>query len=174
MPFTTNRSGGTDSPRRPASRFDPSAAGMYNGAGLSVCFIQDKHLTERGVNMSSAKSRGQLEAQITTAITQFEREHLGRGPHEVRTWIIQDLILIRLKGVLTPAEERLARDPEGHHLVKEIRKRLIEGSRALLEEMIQDITGVPVVSLHSDISVKTGERIIVFTLADDLNARFKR
>ena len=124
--------------------------------------------------MSFSQTKGQLEAQIATAITRFEREHLGRGPREVRAWIIQDLILVRLKGVLTPAEERLAQDPEGHRLVKEVRKQLIEGSRPLLDEMIVNITGIPVISLHSDISVKTGERIIVFTLAEDLEAQVRR
>ena len=117
-------------------------------------------------------TKGQLEAQIATAITQFDREHLGRGPHGVRAWIIQDMILLRLQGVLTPAEEKLARDPEGHHLIKQVRMRLIEGSRPLLDEMIQRLTGVQVVSLHSDMSIKKGERIIVFTLAEDLEARF--
>ena len=46
---------------------------------------------------------GQLESEISKAVTQFEREHLGRGPRETRTYIIQDIILVRLKGVLTPS-----------------------------------------------------------------------
>jgi len=120
-----------------------------------------------------ARTRGQIEAQIAASITQFEREHLGRGPAEVRAWIIQDLILVRLKRVLTPAEEKLARDPEGYRLVKEVRRQLIEGSRSILDEMIQRLTGAQVVSLHSDISVRTGERIIVFTLDEDLESRFR-
>jgi len=124
--------------------------------------------------MSPSQTKGQLEAQIATAITQFEREHLGRGPQEVRAWIIQDLILVRLKRVLTPAEEKLARDPEGRRLVKEMRRQLIEGSRSLLDEMVLHLLGVEVISLHSDISVRTGERILVFTLADDLEARLRR
>ena len=124
--------------------------------------------------MSLAKTKGELEARIATAITQFDREHLGRGPHEVRAWIIQDMILLRLQGVLTPAEEALARDPDGHRLIKEVRMQLIEGSRPLLDEMIQSLSGVQVVSLHSDMSIKRGERIILFTLAEDLEARFRR
>jgi uncharacterized protein YbcI len=115
-----------------------------------------------------------MEARISNAVTQFEREHIGRGPTEVRTWIIQDLVLVRLKGVLTPAEEKLARDEEGHRLVREVRRQLLEGSRAMLDEMILLLTGVRVVSLHSDISTKTGERIIVFTLSEDLEAKLKR
>ena len=126
------------------------------------------------IDMPPFQTKGQIEARIAAAITQFEREHLGRGPQEVRAWIIQDLILVRLKRVLTPAEEKLARDPEGRRLVKEIRRQLIEGSRSLLDEMVLDIVGIEVVSLHSDISVRTGERIIVFALAGDLEARLKR
>ena len=124
--------------------------------------------------MSLPQTKGQMEAQIATAITQFEREHLGRGPQEVRAWIVQDMILIRLRGVLTPAEEKLAADPDGHHLVKEIRTRLIEGSRSIIDEMIERLTGVHAVSLHSDISLRRGERIIVITLAEDLEGKFKR
>ena len=123
--------------------------------------------------MSLRQTKGQMEAQIATAITQFEREHIGRGPTEVRTWIIQDLVLVRLKGVLTPAEEKLARDPEGHRLVKDVRRQLLEGSRSILDELILDLTGVQVISLHSDICIETGERIIVFTVSEDLEAKFK-
>jgi len=118
-------------------------------------------------------TKGQIEDKIATAITQFEREHLGRGPQEVHAWIIQDLILVRLKRVLTPAEEKLARDPAGQRLVKEMRMQLIEGSRTMLDQMILDLTGVQAVSLHSDISVKTGERIFCFTLAENLEAKLK-
>jgi uncharacterized protein YbcI len=124
--------------------------------------------------MSERKTKGQLEAEISTHITQFEREHLGRGPKEVRTWVIQDMILIRLRGVLTPAEEKLAADPDGHRLVKELRTRLIEGSRDLLDEMIERLTGIEVVSLHSDISLQMSERIFVIVLAQDLESRLKR
>jgi uncharacterized protein YbcI len=124
--------------------------------------------------MSPFLTQGQLEAKIAAAVTQFERDHLGRGPQEVRAWIIQDLVLVRLKRVLTPAEEKLARDPEGRRLVKELRRQLVEGSRNMLDEMIYDLTGVQVVSLHSDISVRTGERVIVFTLATDLEASLRR
>jgi uncharacterized protein YbcI len=124
--------------------------------------------------MLSTQTKGQIEAQLGEAITKFEREHLGRGPQQVRAWIIQDMILVRLKRVLTPAEEKLARDPEGRRLVKQVRRQLIDGSRSLLDKMVLDIVGIEVVSLHSDISVRTGERIIVFTLASDLEAQLGR
>ena len=115
-----------------------------------------------------AVSKGQLEQDISNAITRFEKEHLGRGPRESRTFIIQDMVLVRLKGILTPAEENLARQEDGTRLIKDVRMRLIESSRVLLEEIIVEKTGIGVISLHTDISSRTGERIFVFTLEENL------
>ncbi len=84
------------------------------------------------------------------------------------------MVLVRLLGVLTPAEEKLAQEPEGKTLLKQVRTQLIESSRALLESIVCDITGVPVISLHSDVSTRTGERIILLTMAENLEVRFGR
>ena len=117
-------------------------------------------------------TRGEVEASLANAIIQFEKDHLGRGPMEARAFIIEDMILVRLRGVLTPAEVKLAEHPEGHRLIKQVRQQLLEGSRLLLDEIIQRVTGSRIVSLHTDISVKAGERVIVFTLADNLEELF--
>ena len=124
--------------------------------------------------MPTQQSKGQIEAAISKAMIQFEREHMGRGPRDARTWLIQDMVLVRLLGVLTPAEEKLAQEPEGKTLLKQVRTQLIESSRALLESIVCDITGVPVISLHSDVSTRTGERIILLTMAENLEVRFGR
>jgi uncharacterized protein YbcI len=118
------------------------------------------------------KTRGQLESEISTAVTQFEREYLGRGPKEARTFIIEDMVLIRLKGVLTPAEEHLAKQKDGASLIKQVRMRLIDGTRPVLEKIISDKTSAEVISLHTDISAKTGERIFVFTMNKKLGNGF--
>jgi len=118
-------------------------------------------------------TRGEIEAALVRAIIQFEKDHLGRGPVEARAFILEDIILIRLRGVLTPAEIKLAQNPEGYALIKEVRRRLLEGSRLLLDEMIQQVTGARVVSLHTDISIQNSERIIVFTVADNLEKQFR-
>lgn len=115
---------------------------------------------------------GQLEAEISKAVTQFERDHLGRGPRETRTYIIRDIILVRLKGVLTPAEEHLARTEDGAQLIKQLRIRLIESSRSLLERIIEEITKAKMISLHTDISSKTGERVFVMIMSKDLEKQY--
>jgi uncharacterized protein YbcI len=113
------------------------------------------------------KSKGELEAEISQAIIRFEKEHMGRGPLETKTYLIDDLVLVRLKNVLTQAELKLAEAEEKHQsreLIKQARQKLLEHGRPLLEAVIRDILNVGVKSLHTDISTKTGERIIVFTL----------
>jgi uncharacterized protein YbcI len=111
-----------------------------------------------------SKSVGQIEAAISEAVIKFEREYMGRGPTKTRTYLLEDLIVVRLEGVLTPAEQQLAKDSQGVKLLKEVRSNLIEGARETLKKMIFDLSGREVVSMHSDISSKMGERIVVFTL----------
>jgi len=115
------------------------------------------------------KTKGQIEADISEAIVKFEKEHMGRGPDETKSYIVDDMIVIRLKRVLTPAEQQLAKtsgDAKGRTLIKQVRRELLEKARPILEPIIAEITGKKVKSLHTDISTVTGERIIVFTLED--------
>lgn len=120
------------------------------------------------------KTKGQLEADISVQIIQFEKEYLGRGPKEVKTFIIQDMILVRLKGILSPAEEKLAAETDGAQLVKEIRRRLIESSRKILENIIVELTNTKVKTLHTDISTRTGERAIIFIMNRNIEGDFSR
>lgn len=113
------------------------------------------------------KTKGQLEAEISDAMTRFEKEYMGRGPTETRTFFVDNMVLVRLRGVLTPAEHQLisgANAAHGRQLVKQMRKELIEGARAILEVVIKSLTKRSVVSLHTDISTVQGERIIIFVL----------
>ncbi|OGQ97384.1 MAG: hypothetical protein A2521_08425 [Deltaproteobacteria bacterium RIFOXYD12_FULL_57_12] len=114
------------------------------------------------------KTKGQIEAEISDAIIKFEKEYMGRGPLETKTYIIGDMVLVRLKGVLTQAEHQLSKPGEmnnGRELIKQVRITLLEKGRPLLEAVVESITGQKVKSLHTDISTVTGERIILFTLS---------
>jgi uncharacterized protein YbcI len=117
-------------------------------------------------------TKGQMEAKISEALIKFEKEFMGRGPRETVSYIIKDDIFIRLKGVLTPAEEQLAKTSGGAKLIKETRVELLECGMALLSKIVFDITASEVTSMHSDICIKTGEKIIVFVLDRNLEEKF--
>ncbi len=118
--------------------------------------------------LNHEKTKGQTEAEISKAIIKFEKEYMGRGPDETRTYIIGDMVIVRLRGVLTPAEKQLAKSDDslnkGRALIKQVRIELLEKARPLLENIIQNILKTKVTSMHTDISTVTGERVIIFTL----------
>jgi uncharacterized protein YbcI len=115
------------------------------------------------------KTQGEIEATICQGMTRFEQEYMGRGPKDIRTHLIDDLVVVRLQGVLTAAEQHLVKSlpaEKGRDLLKQVRTHLLEVARPRMEAMVRDITGITVISLHHDISTKTGEEVVLFTLAE--------
>jgi len=113
------------------------------------------------------KTRGEVEAEIANAIVKFEREYMGRGPKDSKAFIFEDIVFVRLRGVLTPAEKQLAKAEDasaGRKMIKDVRQELLEKARVLLETIVTDALGFKVKSLHTDISTSSGERVIVVTL----------
>ena len=115
------------------------------------------------------KSQGEIEAAICEGMARFEQDYMGRGPKDIHTHLIGDLLVVRLKGVLTVAEQQLVMtlpSEKGRDLLKQVRTQLIETARPVMESMVQAITGTRIVSVHHDISTTTGEEIVMFTLAE--------
>ncbi|MEJ7469374.1 DUF2294 domain-containing protein, partial [Staphylococcus warneri] len=110
---------------------------------------------------------GVYEAEISKAITQWEKDFLGRGSLSVKTDILRDMVIINLQGILTPAEYRVCETNEGLLNIKRTRSELVESGQDDLNDLIFEITGVKVSSFHSDLSTVTGERVIVFKLEDN-------
>ena len=123
------------------------------------------------------KTQGEVEAAICDGITRFEQEYMGRGPKDIRAHLLGDLLVVRLKGVLTAAEQHLVKTlpaEKGRDLLKQVRTHLVQTARPLLEAMVQDIIGMKIVSLHHDISTVTGEEVILFTLSEPASFRDTR
>ena len=116
-------------------------------------------------------TKGQIEAQISEAVSKFEKEYMGRGPKDIKTKIIQNHILIIIDGFLSQSEQKLADNNQGIKLIKDMRTALFENARNHLEELINDIVNIKVVSMHSDVSTKTGEKVIVLTVGCDIEER---
>jgi len=115
------------------------------------------------------KTQGEIEAAICEGISRFEQEFMGRGPKEIHAHLVNDLLVVRFKGVLSAAEQQLVKSlpaEKGRDLVKQVRTHLVETARPVMEAMVQEVTGVKVLSLHHDISTTTGEKVVLFTLAE--------
>ena len=115
------------------------------------------------------KTQGEIEAAICDGMRRFELEFMGRGPKDIHAHLIGDLLIVRLQGVLTAAEQHLVKTvptEKGRDLLKQVRTHLIETARPIMEAMIEQVTGTKVLSLHHDISTVTGEEVVIFTLAE--------
>lgn len=114
------------------------------------------------------KSQGEIEAAICEGMSHFEQNYMGRGPKNIHAHLIGNLLVVRLQGVLTAAEQQLVKvlpAEMGRDLLKQVRTHLIETARPVMEAMVQEVTGVKVLSLHHDISTVTCEEVVLFTLA---------
>ena len=115
------------------------------------------------------RTQGEIEAAICEGISRFEQNYMGRGPKDIRAHLFGDLLVVRLQGVLTAAEQHLAQSlpgEKGRDLLKQVRTHLIEMARPTLESLVQEAAGVKVLSLHHDISTATGEEVVLFTLVE--------
>jgi uncharacterized protein YbcI len=124
--------------------------------------------------ISCRKSRGQVEAEISDAMVKLQRERTGRGPNQAKTYIIEDMVIVRLQEVLTPAERQLTGNPHGQSLVKQFHQQMHEIARAHLERIVETATAAKVISIHNDVSTKSGEQVAIYILDRDLEAQFRR
>jgi len=118
-----------------------------------------------GSAMHTQRTKGELESEISQVIIRLERDLMGRGPLDTRTYLVDDMVVVRLRGVLTPAEEKLvANGNSGPQLVKQMREELLACKRPHLEQAVRRALGVGVRSVYTDINPEAGERVIVMIL----------
>lgn len=117
------------------------------------------------------KTKGVLEAEISKVLTHWEKNYLGRGSVSVKSDIVRDMVVVVLKGVLTPAEYAVCQEKEGLLSVKKMRNSLVESGVKEIKDALSAITGFEVVNFHTDLSTKTGERVMVFRLSEDLQSK---
>jgi len=126
------------------------------------------------VQMPVTKARGQVEAEIAEAIVRLERELMGRGPTEAKAHIIDDLVVVRLRGVLTPPERRIRASEEGRHLIRATREQVRRAAAVEIERELSAITGSQVASQYWDLDIDRETLVEVFELESNLERRFLR
>jgi len=109
-------------------------------------------------------TKGQIEDIITKKAIKFYFDTLGVGPSNAKSYIIEDMIIIRLKGNLLPIEKKLLQRVGGVEIVKNIRQSLHELTVDDITMLIEEVTNQKVVSAHRDISTRTGEIVYIFIL----------
>ncbi|OIO72729.1 MAG: hypothetical protein AUJ85_09545 [Elusimicrobia bacterium CG1_02_37_114] len=120
------------------------------------------------------KEKEQIEFAISERVGDILDVQMGEGSDHITTNINDEAILIRLKNALSLAERYVMKNPEGAKAIKELKEKIIENVKSQLENIIKELTNTKVTNIYSDINTKTGERIIVITVDENLEEKFKR
>ena len=147
------------------------------------------------------KSQGEIESAVCDGISRFQQDFIGRGPSDIHAYLVGSLLVVRLHGVLTPTERQLIspqkqRQPvgtngaatdgtplkaatgqdqdNGRSLLKQVRSHMIATGRPRLQMIVEEASGVGLVSVHHDISTVTGEELFAFSLDQPPSCRPKK
>lgn len=127
-----------------------------------------------GLGIMAKITRGIIEAQLASAMVQFQREQHGRGPTDVRVHILGDMALVRSSGIFTATETHLSASEEGRRLIKSARQELRSIIRTDLEALVSKITGCRALRSYGDVDVNVAEQMEVYVLEADLEKRLLR
>ena len=124
----------------------------------------------RNERKSKTLTKAECEAAICEGVLRFQVEYMGWRSERIRTYFIKDLLVIRIDGALTLAERQLCKSvstEKGRDLIKQVRKQLMELARSMMESIIHEVTGAKVISMHHDISIVTGEEVVLFSMVEE-------
>jgi uncharacterized protein YbcI len=107
---------------------------------------------------------GNLSRDVSRAMVNLLKDHIGRGPSYARAHIHDDLVVVVLHGSMTHAERKLASEGEGA-LVRNTRQVLNGTFRKDANGLIEQLTGQQVTAFLSDQDVEKDIVVQAFVLA---------
>jgi uncharacterized protein YbcI len=94
--------------------------------------------------------------RIAQAASAYERQRAGRLPQAVNVVMVDDTLVITLRGALSQAEMALADSPEEFAQVQEFHRQLFASTSAALRTEIERITGVDVRDAAAEVVSPSG------------------
>jgi len=109
------------------------------------------------------RSSSTMEQRIAQAASAFEQQTTGHVAKSVNVVLNGDMLVIAMRGVLSPAEKALAKNPAGAAQVQEFHRELFAIASEPLRQEIERITGVEVRDATAEIETMTGAVVQAFT-----------
>ena len=105
---------------------------------------------------------GKLLAAISTSIVAILREHYGRGPMKAKTYALDDIIVVVMRGSgFTPLEQTIMNSGQPGRVV-EMREDFQRVMKDRYEDTIRELTGRNVVAFLSQAHVEPDITIEIF------------
>jgi uncharacterized protein YbcI len=117
----------------------------------------------------AALAGGQLLAAISTRIVAILREHYGRGPMNAKTYALDDIIVVVMRGAgFTPLEQTIM-DDNGADRVVAMRHEFQRVMTDRYKRTIKELTGRNVVAFLSQAHVEPDITIAIFFIDGPLD-----
>ncbi len=108
------------------------------------------------------ESQATVAQQLGEAACAFEEQRTGHAPRSVAVLLVDETLVITLRGSLSPAEKALARTPEGALQLQQFHRQLFASSAETLRQEIRRITGVEVREAAAEVGPATGMVVQAF------------
>lgn len=136
----------------------PDGRGLAGLAGLG----SDRLERAIGEDLAAPLAGGKLLAAISTRFVAILREHYGRGPMKAKTYALDDIIVVVMRGSgFTPLEQTIMNSGQPGRVV-EMREDFQRVMADRYKETIRDLTGRNVVAFLSQAHVEPDITIEMF------------
>lgn len=119
---------------------------------------------------SNTPTKGQLERSLSQKVQALYRNELGQQPSKVSCQLCGEKFIIILEDSLTQPEQVLAQEGQGD-LAEEVRTNLDDFMKPQLKSLVEDVAGVNVTELLSDVTLESGLTGIIAVLEETPNVR---
>jgi uncharacterized protein YbcI len=119
----------------------------------------------KGEGPAPPLSGGALLAAISSSVVAILRDHYGRGPIKAKTYAVDDLLIVVLRGSGFTALEQTIMDDGGGDRVVAMRHEFQRIMAPLFTKVIEDLTGREVTAFLSQAHVDPDITVEIFCLA---------
>ena len=109
--------------------------------------------------------RLRLRQHLHHALEEFFEEQMG-GSGAIEIKVVDDLILLRCKGALSPSEVNAATFKAGRFLLRETSEGLCQELKPDLKTLLYEITGLRLLDMGAVLFVERREKLYLFLMSD--------
>jgi uncharacterized protein YbcI len=119
-----------------------------------------------------AVDRTSVLARLSNEMVQAQKQFFGKGPEQAKSYLLDDLLFIVMRGGLTRAEETMLESGHADH-VRGFRQVFENEMRERLTTMVESITGRKVVNYQSQVLFDPDVIVEIFIFADSVATPFQ-
>jgi len=116
-------------------------------------------------------TREVLSQKIIDRVNQFFQSKFSLTPSNMTVVLAKDVLIVKLVGVFSQSERKLAMTKEGDELINKMYRALFDQMTPTLKRMLKPLVGGTIKSSRIEINLKDAECFYIFTFSEDLEEK---